>query len=90
VELTDREAREWRLLAIAAAAAIVLLVVRILAGRPLTGRHPVRDLRAARVGEPGEPVAEEDLFTETRAQEITRRLEACEAHLQNLPPERGM
>ncbi len=37
-----------------------------------------------RVGAPGEPVDEADLFTETRAQEITRRLEACEAHLTDL------
>lgn len=30
---------------------------------------------------PGEPVGEGDLFTETQAQEVIRRLEACEQHV---------
>ncbi|MCW2903110.1 MAG: hypothetical protein JWO67_5375 [Streptosporangiaceae bacterium] len=37
-----------------------------------------------------EPVDEDDLFSETRAEQFERRLAAVEAHLLHLPPERVM
>lgn len=90
-----REVRHWRALALAGAAASGLLTARVLVSpqAPLfrllhpefwpAGRGALLR-RVARLGEPGEPVDEGDLFSETQAQQVIRRLEACEAHLADL------
>lgn len=58
----------WRRLAIAAAATIVLLVARVLTGRPLLA------------GPPAAP----SWLGETPEAELQRRLGACEANLANV------
>lgn len=83
----ERDVRQWRALALAGTGTTALLTARVLTGWPLIGRHPVRDFRrefAARLGEPGQPVDEDDLFSETPAQQVIRRLKACEVHLVDL------
>jgi hypothetical protein len=84
----NRESRIWRRLAIAGAGTIILLVVRVVRGRALADDawQQVHDLynRRPRVGDPGEPVDEKDLFTETWRQEIERRLSACESNAAEL------
>jgi len=95
----NRESRIWRRLAIAGAAATGLLTVRafITPLQPSLFRllHPefwapgrARLLR--RVGEPGEPVGEEELFTETWEQELERRLSACESNAAEIGELRNM
>lgn len=83
----DRDARTWRRLALAGAASTGLLVVRVLVSpqTPLFRLlHPEfwapSRARLLRVGEPGRPVAEDDLFSETWQQQVERRLAACESN----------
>lgn len=80
----DREGRQWRRLALMAAATCGLLIVRVLQGRALLAAP-----------DPAAPVVidEDELFTETMAQKVMRRLGACEAHLtdieERLAPRQG-
>lgn len=39
----DKEARQWRALAVSAAATVGLLVARVLIGRPLASHHVTRN-----------------------------------------------
>jgi len=56
-----------------------------LAAGPLADRLAARALTwVNRAFLAGEPVDEDDLFSETQAQQVIRRLEACEAHLVDL------
>ena len=73
-----RDRNDWRRLAIGASGAITLLVARLVlihAGGSRSTWEIVRGFC-------------KDPFGETHDEEIERRLSACEAHLQTLPPER--
>lgn len=92
----ERDVRHWRALALAGAAACGLMVARIRISpqvplwrllHPEFWSRERGDLlrrHAARLGEPGQPVDEDDLFSETPAQGYMRRLRAIEAHMVDL------
>jgi hypothetical protein len=77
----DRDAREWRALAVAGAGAIALLTVRVWRGRALaaTSWEFARSYFSGKL-----PLVDEDELDETWDQMILRRLGACEAHLPDL------
>lgn len=96
---TERDVKQWRAIALAGAAASGLLTARIwvspqapffrLLHPEFWSRERWALLRRVTRREPGQPVDEDELFSETWDQSIERRLAAVEEHLRNLPPERG-
>jgi hypothetical protein len=90
----ERDMKQWRAIALTGAAACGLLTARLVRGRPLTAAGWLDGIE--RLLAPGEPAGDDDLFSETQAQQVIRRLEACESHLVDLedrlfpmqPPER--
>jgi hypothetical protein len=75
--VSRREVRAWRRLAVAVAGAVALLTVRVLASRDIPVARRVEGLW-------GGLADEDDLFSETGAQQAERRLGACETHLADL------
>lgn len=82
----DREARSWRRLALAGAGSTALLVVRLL----VSPRTPLYRLTHPEFWPPDKARMLRRHGGESRGEEIERRLQAVEIHLQHLPPERGM
>jgi hypothetical protein len=81
----DRNTRQWRALAVAGASAVAALTARVVLirrGRTEAAWQLARDYFSGK-----RPLVPDDV--ESWDQEIERRLQAVEVHLQNLPPERG-
>lgn len=76
--MTERDAKQWRAIALSGAAACGLLAYRLL-----TGSRPVAADAWDAVSDHLPGFIRDDLG-ETRGQEIERRLGACEAHLTDL------
>jgi hypothetical protein len=77
----DRDARQWRTLAIAGAGAVALLIVRVWRGRTLAEAS----WELARSYFSGQlPLVDEDELDEPWDQMVMRRVGACEAHLADL------
>jgi hypothetical protein len=80
----------WRRLALLGAGTVAALTARLVmirAGESRAAWQLARDFFSGKRPFAPDPVIGD---TETWAEAFERRLRACETHLQNLPPERGM
>lgn len=79
--MTERDARQWRAIALYGAAACGLLVCRVLTDRWALAAEEGSWKLAREFFSGRRPLVDDDPFSETPEQEVIRRLEACEAHL---------
>lgn len=82
--MTERDARQWRAIALYGAAACGLLTARLLTGRRAAAAAESSWKFAREYFSGKRPLVDDDPFSETWDQAIVRRLEACEAHLVDL------